>query len=254
MMGALWLLIYPNTPVLHGWIHVGGSSEKSAVFVALTAVIAFTLNAFSSYLYRILEGYLFWPRLLQLFAVERQRRIKKKLEDDLSGTGWQRGLALEKLAQYPLRDDQIVPTRFGNAMRSFETYGKTRFNLDSQTLWYELCASAPKYIQTEIDNARSSVDFFVAMTYLSFLFAIVSLLLAIYEGGPTLVFVASAGAFGLTLLCHWFAVRTTVEWGYSRRDRQGSISRRTGLLFHWPRPSARHGVFLLRDQLRFEPT
>ena len=93
--------------------------------------------------------------------------------------------------------------------------GKPASSLISETLWYELCASAPKYIQTEIDSARSSVDFFVAMTYLSFLFAIVSLLLAIYERGPTLVFVASAGAFGLTLLSHSFAVRTTAEWGYS---------------------------------------
>jgi hypothetical protein len=215
MMGAFWLLIYPNTPVLHGWIHVASSSEKSAVFVALTAVIAFILNACSSPLYRILEGYLFWPRRLQLIAVKRQRRLKKKLEDDLTGTGWERGLALEKLAQYPLREDQVVPTRFGNALRSFETYGKTRFNLDSQTLWYELNASAPKYIQTEIDTARSSVDFFVAMTYLSFLFSIVTLLLAIYEHGPTSIFVASAGAFGLTLVCHRLGVRTTVEWGYS---------------------------------------
>jgi hypothetical protein len=53
------------------------------------------------------------------------------------------------------------------------------------------------------------------MTYLSFSFAVVTLLLAIYEGGPTSSFVASVGAFGLTLLSHWFAVRTTVEWGYS---------------------------------------
>jgi hypothetical protein len=203
MMGAFWLLIYPNAPVLHGWIHVASSSEKSGVFVALTAVVAFILYACSTPLYRILEGYLLWPRRLQLRGESRQLRLKKKLENDLAGTGWVRGLALERLALYPLCDDQVVPTRFGNAMRSFETYGKTRFNLDSQTLYYALCASAPKYIQTEIENARSSVDFFVAMTYLSFLFAIVSLLLAIYEHGPTLVFVASAGAFGLTLLCHW---------------------------------------------------
>lgn len=110
-----------------------------------------------------------------------------KQEGELIGTGWARGLALEKSAQYPLRDEQVAPTKFGNAIRSFETYGKTRFNLNSQTLWYELCASAPKYIQTAIDDARSSVDFFVAMIYLSLLFSILTLLLAIYGGGPSLI-------------------------------------------------------------------
>jgi hypothetical protein len=215
LVGAFWLLVYPSVPYLYGAIRVSSSSEKSALFVAITALIAFTLNSCSAFLYRVLEGYLLWPKWLQKIAVKRQLRLKHELQRDVDRGGWARGLALEKLARYPLRDEQVVPTKFGNAIRSFETYGKTRFNLDSQTLWYELCASAPKYLQSAIETARSSVDFFVAMTYLSFLFALMSLFLALSGFGSPNLFIVSVGAFGLTLLSHWFAVRTTAEWSYS---------------------------------------
>ncbi|MEH2536936.1 MULTISPECIES: hypothetical protein [unclassified Bradyrhizobium] len=214
-VGAFWLLVYPSVPCLHGAIRVSSSSEKSALFVAITALIAFTLNSCSAFLYRVLEGYLLWPKCVQKVAIKRQLRLKHELQRDVDSGGWARGLALEKLARYPMRDEQVVPTRFGNAIRSFETYGKTRFNLDSQTLWYELCASAPKYLQSAIETARSSVDFFVAMTYLSFLFGLTSLFLALSRFGSPKLFIVSAGAFGLTLLSHWFAVRTTAEWSYS---------------------------------------
>jgi hypothetical protein len=215
LVGAFWLLVYPSVPSLHGAIRLSTSSEKSALFVAITALIAFTLNSCSAFLYRVLEGYLFWPNWLQRIAVKRQLRLKHELQRDMDSGGWVRGLALEKLARYPLRDEQVVPTKFGNAIRSFETYGKTRFNLDSQTLWYELCASAPKQLQNSIETARSSVDFFVAMTYLSALFALMSLFLALSRFGSPKLFFPSAGAFVLALLSHGFAVRTTAEWSYS---------------------------------------
>ena len=121
----------------------------------------------------------------------------------------------EKLALYPKDDKQIVPTRFGNAISSFETYGKTRFNLDLQTLWYELYAVAPKCIQTEIKEARSSVDFFVALTYLSAFLGLTTLVIATFEGFKFSILVICILAFLVAPLCHWLAVRATGEWGYT---------------------------------------
>jgi hypothetical protein len=214
-LGAAWFLVYRHTPFLQSWLHgwiTLDHSEKLWVFIGLTASIAFTMNAFSRELYRILEGYLLWPQWLQTVAVLRQLRIKQQLQTQPSGAGWRRGLALEKLAQYPFDDAQVTPTRFGNALRAFETYGKTRFNLDSQTLWYELCAVAPKSLQTAIDDARSSVDFFIAMTYLNFLLGVFSLACAIYQCGPLQLVLVSIISFALGLLCQWLAIRTTGEW------------------------------------------
>jgi hypothetical protein len=211
-LGAFWLFVYPRTTIFHGWLTANSDTSKAGIFAVLSATIAFCLNAFSVPLYRILEGYLLWPRWLQKRGSERQLRRKRELEKALAGTGWRRGLAIEKLALYPLRDDQVVPTRFGNAIRSFETYGKTRFNLDSQTLWNELCAVAPKYIQTELDNARSSVDFFVATFYLSAALGLTSLAVATFDGFRLAVVVICIPIFLVTLLCHWLVVRATSDW------------------------------------------
>jgi hypothetical protein len=214
-LGVYWVFVYPETTISHGWLSATSDTQKATIFIAITAAIAFSLNAFSAPLYRILEGYLLWPEWLQQRGTERQLRRKKELEKALGGTGWRRGLALEKLALYPLRDEQVVPTRFGNAIRSFETYGKTRFNLDSQTLWYELCAVAPKYIQDEINNARSSVDFFVASFYLSAASGVLTFVVAALERFKLSILLVGIVAFVVALLCHWLLVRTTGEWGFT---------------------------------------
>lgn len=216
-IGVYVLFVHPHTSVGHGWVADASDTEKGVALLVLTAVVAITLNAFSSPLYRILEGYLLWPRWLQDEGMRRQRERKKRLERSVAGSGWRRGLDLEKLALYPKNDEQIVPTRFGNAIRSFETFGKTRYNLDSQSLWYELNAVVPQHIQNEIKEARDSVDFFVAMTYLGAMLGVVAFAVAAYEHFTLPIVVVGVVAVVTAVLCHWLAVRATGEWGYTVR-------------------------------------
>jgi hypothetical protein len=214
-LGAYSLFVYPNTTIGHEWLEQASDNEKATIFVAVTATVAFCLNAFSTPLYRLLEGYL-WPSWLQNYGTERQlARKKRRLQKPITDTGWHRGLNLEKLAFYPKRDDQVAPTRFGNAIRSFETYGKTRFNLDSQSLWYELSAVAPKYIQTEIKDAKSVIDFFVALTYLSAVLGLATFVIAACEAFKLAIVTISILSFLMTVFCHWLAVIATVDWGYT---------------------------------------
>ena len=58
-----------------------------------------------------------------------------------------------------------APTRLGNAIRRLEEYGHNRYRLDSQALWYELTAAAPKQLSQQVDTARAGVDFFVCLLY-----------------------------------------------------------------------------------------
>ena len=110
-----------------------------------------------------------------------------------------------------LDDDQILPTKFGNAIRAFETYGKTRFNMDSQTLWHELLAVAPRNIQSEIDSARSSVDFFVALLYLSVFFGLSSLVVGGIEFKISIMLLSVPAGF-LAVLSHWLTIRAIDAW------------------------------------------
>jgi hypothetical protein len=213
--GAYGIFVYPRTTFGHEWLDHTTDTEKITIFAAVTLSAAFILNAFSTPLYRVLEGYLLWPSYFQQLGVNIQLRRKRKLTSSIATGGWRRGIDLEKLALYPKRDAQVVPTRFGNAIRSFETYGKTRFNLDTQTLWYELHAVVPKYLQTEYTDARSAVDFFVALIYLSAGLGIATLVIAAFEQFDSSLVITGFVSLMATVACHWLAVRATREWSYT---------------------------------------
>ncbi len=212
-VAATWLFLLPQ---LGGRIDLPKDNEGLIfLFVALTSALAISLSSLSTHLYRLLEGY-DWPGWLVEWGQQRQRAQKKALRAAVRGAarGWRRNIAWEKLARYPIDDAEILPTRFGNAIRAFETYGQTRFSMDSQTLWHELVAVTPKYIESQIDSARSSVDFFVALFYLSIFFGFACLVLGSIEHFKIGILVLSVPAFSLAILCHWLAIRATDAWSY----------------------------------------
>lgn len=213
-LGATWLFLLPQD------LRPDLTKDEGLVFFTLiTGALAISLSSLSTLLYRLLEGYL-WPRWLQEWGLKRERARKKALHAGVRGSGWRHGIALENLARYPVDDRQILPTRFGNAIRAFETYGETRFDMDSQTLWYELVAVAPKYIQSEIESAQSSVDFFVALFYLSLFFGVACavlgacVVLGTIEHFKIDILLLSFPAFALAYSCHWLAIKATDAWSY----------------------------------------
>lgn len=210
--GALWLALLSNAPWTVAVLEAYLQDQRAAAFLAATGVLSVTLYAISTPLYRILEGYLLWPAWLQKAGVAAQMKRRNDLKQ-IAGQGWARGLALERLGRYPIDDRQIVPTRFGNALRAFETYGKTRFNLDSQTLWHELSAVVPKYIVGEIESARASVDFYIALFYCSLLFVLACLGFAAFENG-VIAYYALPGA-AVMIFAHWMAVHSVDAWSYA---------------------------------------
>lgn len=71
-------------------------------------------------------------------------------------------MAEERLHLYPAFERDVQPTRFGNAMSALTNYGRQRYNLNSQILWGELIATAPKEVREAEEDASSFVEFFVA--------------------------------------------------------------------------------------------
>lgn len=151
------------------------ATEKALVLAFASIVLGLILSSVSTPLYRVLEGYSF-PRRLQRWGTDRQRRIKAALEEEVSREGverdrWRQALAAERLQRFPADDGQIAPTRLGNSLRAFETYGVDRYQLDSQTFWVQLIATAPPRVREDVMTARTSVDFYVCSAFLSALFA-----------------------------------------------------------------------------------
>lgn len=226
--------------------------DKTIAVLAAALVGGVMLNALQTPLYKILEGYL-WPGPLARWRrehyVRTKRMVQKRLEaiyyrtnKDLTAENKQRLAELEadpeickyanrdrdlttvqaalrrESIRFPVDDDQVAPTRLGNAIRLFETYGFDRYCLDSQVLWYELTAAVPKELNRQVDTARAGVDFFVCLLYGHVLVAVTALASLGASRAHPLVLLVTAGALAvLMLLWYRLAWINTDEWGFAVR-------------------------------------
>ena len=227
--------------------------DKTLAVLAVAVVGGLVLNALQTPLYRVLEGYLLWPgpvfrgrrdhyvktkRILQkrlaainyrtlenptpedkdqLAKLEADPEVSRFVKRDQDLTTVQRALLTES-ARYPVDKNQVAPTRLGNAIRRFETYGLDRYKLDSQVLWYELTAAAPKQMSREIDTARAGVDFFVCLLYGHLLVAVIALAsLGVHHSHTLVLLVAAAVLVCLTLLWYRLAWVNTDDWALAVR-------------------------------------
>ncbi len=237
--------------------HVLGASAGTKTLLLLTAsvLMGLILNALQIPLYRILEGYLLWPARLYARRSRHHREHRRELADRLTrtrlarrsaaeraqprdttqglaetaasgppdlyddvATATQQALLGERLARYPVQDDQITPTRLGNAIRRLEEYGYDRYRLDSQVLWNELTATAPEQARRQVDVARTSVDFFIALLYGHAVLVAVALCAASVDGADPPLLLGTAGVLCvLCLLWYRAAVAATDEWAAAVR-------------------------------------
>ncbi|MFD7379789.1 hypothetical protein [Streptomyces mirabilis] len=200
-----------------------GSASQTALLLLCAAVLfGIVLNALQTPLYRILEGYLLWPRSAYDRGCRRQRARKGRIAGLITRpegrTPVQRALLNEQMARYPADDDQIAPTRLGDAIRRFEEYGHNRFRLDTQVLWNELSAAAPEQARRQVETARTSVDFFVALLYGHGVVAVLAFL-ALGSAGAERPLLAVTAIALCALIPLWYrsAVYATDEWAAAVR-------------------------------------
>jgi hypothetical protein len=250
-------------PSLHGVSVFGDLSqasvgERSLAILGAAVVIGLILSALQTPLYRVQEGYLFWPPQLarrsrrrqleaknvlaarldiirlrtaqarnrslgpedktRLQELEENPRLKRFTQRDKDLTTVQGALLRERLRRYPVDDSQVAPTRLGNAIRRLEEYGYQRYRLDSQALWYELTATAPKQLREQVDLARAGVDFFICLLYGNLFVAVIALVsLGTQHPDYLTLSVTAAVLIILTPLWYRLAVVTTDDWALATR-------------------------------------
>lgn len=234
------------------------SGARTLLLLTASVLLGLILNALQIPLYRILEGYLLWPARLYARRSRHHRRRRRELADELTrlrharrtaagrtltgedpsqgapppdtsasnalgprdvvATATQQALLGERLARYPVDEDQITPTRLGNAIRRLEEYGYDRYRLDSQVLWNELTATAPEQARRQVDIARTSVDFFIALLYGHAALVVVALCATSTNSADLPALLGTAGALcALGLVWYRAAVATTDEWAAAVR-------------------------------------
>jgi hypothetical protein len=117
--------------------------------------------------------------------------------------------ALELNAYFPWRAESILPTRFGNAVRAFETHPNKRYGFDGVTAWTRIGSLLAESEQEAITEAQTDVALFVNLTALlpfGGLYVMVDLLVH-----PPSSMVAEI-ALGVALIL----VVTVLSWGFYR--------------------------------------
>jgi hypothetical protein len=221
-LGVFVLIVLPNATNLQtGLGRYATHSSNGWLEIALFALATLTLSVLFAYcslpLYRVLEGYLL-PRPIARYLLRRQLRewyrLQRIVSSPLRSRNWQ--LAQEKLQNYPDTRDLILPTRLGNALRSLETYGKTRYGLDSQTLWYELQSTTTATLRRDLEDGRASVDFFVSGIAHLCTLAVACFLMGATTGS-VVAWVVGIFALLLTVPAYQSAVRNVADWRYTVR-------------------------------------
>lgn len=98
---------------------------------------------------------------ISLQEIDRENPIIEGLQSE------QDRIARTVLANFPQEERLILPTRLGNATRSFEDYSRQQYGLDAIFLWPRIIAVANKDYLAAVDDAKSSVDFFLNCSVLS---------------------------------------------------------------------------------------
>jgi hypothetical protein len=163
--------------------------EEITIFALAVWVFSMLLMLINHQLYRVVEGYigpLAWlgnrrlSRRRDAIAVERRELIQQEAnEADQSKKERLNkridAIDLELANYFPHANFPVLPSRFGNAIRAFESYPPVVYGVDSIPAWIRLAALIPKQLSSATADARAEVDFFLNTFMLSLVLMIVAL-------------------------------------------------------------------------------
>jgi hypothetical protein len=201
----------------------------TTVIGLLTWVGGIVLVAINRDLYRLIEGYgkynplrLFtWSEKLRYFRINRKlSKLDEKYQEYIVAKKafpiklqTNRNELIRKLAEeFPDKEDFILPTPFGNVLRSFEIYPRVMYGFDAMDAWGRLLTVIPKDYLALIDAAKAQVDFWINLGVVIVIILIEYLALGIATGrylGLNIVVLLALGG----IITQIRAVSSAKEWG-----------------------------------------
>jgi hypothetical protein len=82
----------------------------------------------------------------------------------------------------PSLTSDVLPTRFGNAIKAFEIYPRDIYGADGVAIWIRLVSVIPKPFLEEIQSLRTQVDFLINCCFFSAIIAVLGLARVIFSG------------------------------------------------------------------------
>jgi hypothetical protein len=237
------LLLFYDTGPARAWINELPKKDlgQAAYLLLAVWVVAVLVLMLNYPLYRLLEGYTFPEAVAQRLIIRNQKRLQKTKRqiDELNRQWSEQGdnFSKEKIrehttlswslaARFPSREEDVLPTRFGNAIRSFEVYPWDIYGVDAIAIWPRLAAVVPRAFADEVQGTRSQVDFLVNCFFFSVIIALLGIARVVYylahfypANSDIVTRLDAPGCFGIIgglvfagIFYHW-AVSRVPAWG-----------------------------------------
>jgi hypothetical protein len=155
------------------WAHLSGLEQVlvTGAAVAVLMLFAFVVGGQVTALTRQWEGY--WPRWLGPLTNRGKARESARWDKTVHGdNGYMR-----RFFQFPVRKEDVLPTRLGNALRAAEDYSgdDERYGVDAVFFWPRLYLILPADARTQVDEGRSAMDRMVLLASLAVAFPVAAL-------------------------------------------------------------------------------
>lgn len=176
-----WLLILSQTLTVEWLPEVYEEAEPAAQILVLggaALLLGLLLLGFNWQIYRAAEGYPLWNRRdrepfrrICSYLVDRERtryvRLRSARDDDTKPNDLRAYAASCLDREFPPYLANVLPSRFGNAIRAFESHAYKRWGLDTVAVWPRIEALLEEREAELNADARGEVAFFVNSLLLS---------------------------------------------------------------------------------------
>jgi hypothetical protein len=130
----------------------------------------------------------------------------QELSDDVKDN-WDK-LQRDTFTSFPTKTGLILPTTLGNIIRSFEYYPDREYGMDAIATWSRLIAKIDTAYAATIDEAKTSFDFMLNLSFLSAVSLFIQIVAGLVYGKPF----ASAEDLSSWLLR--LAITAFLAWGF----------------------------------------
>lgn len=93
-------------------------------------------------------------------------------------------LQLDLYQRFPTQSDLVLPTKLGNVIRSFEYYPHREYQMDAVKTWSRLIAKIDPTYAATIDDAKTSFDFMINLSFLGAVSVVIQLAAGLFYGKP----------------------------------------------------------------------
>jgi hypothetical protein len=213
--------------LIHQYVHrIDLSDFQELDYLVSTTVLGLlcliggiVLLAINRDLYRFMEGYGSYNpmKLFGWFEKRRYQKYKACVETGdifpVASEQKQNRLLLSLAEEFPDEEDLLLPTPFGNALRSFESFPRVMYGLDSIPAWGRLLTVIPREYIELLDAAKAHVDLWVnlGMVFILLLIEYVGL---VYATGNQLNWWVVGLWFVLGIVAPIRATSSAREWGH----------------------------------------